>query len=370
MDYRQLLEVLKFSSVVDVLSQLTLVSSQWANPAASKELWDSLLETYCFSSRDSHERNESGLRAFRRRVFFTKKVSYFYHSELHLVDFRKNAHKVEQISWPNRPYIGYFCVLLPSNEVIVTGGTCISGGGYGCYQPHYLTDEVALVSERDVSILCRLSVARTHHSAICYRDSLYIFGGLSNAHLSDDEDGQSQIGMYNAVELAQPIALRERMNLHNKGGWERLPDMLEPRIDFTVCVYSQVIYLGSFNGAAKANSVETFNPGTGVSAYLKVRLPETPVLFTAVVEGELLLLRRDGYTAVSLDSNEVTDNPWNYYDEWSKQSGGKANSNLVVMGKCLYEVSEEHMFMFDLEKKTRRAWTPHEPTKNTKRKSF
>ena len=234
-ELRRLLEVLKWLPPESVLVHTSTVSRSWHEASDNDELWiclsqDAFLTPYRPAGL-SFKSGFQSLLSFRLPVLTSQSFAFF-HCKTHVFS---NA---IYFSRPIQDDYNSAAVVLPGGGLLVTGGGNSSDSYY-----IELSGEVKTAK----SMLCR----REFHSIVCFRKTVYVFGG-------DLTEKQS------AEKVVLPAWQIE------KGNWTALKDSIYKHAACCPCVHSECVYLCGGNSAHS----ETFHIATETYSSLDFQLPE------------------------------------------------------------------------------------------------
>ena len=262
MEYRSVLEVCKVSSPADVLLGLGFVSRNWVKACESDELWYSLLDSRGYSSHPdvsfspktwfAHLNYRSCCIPLIRKdhfaLFFCRKAQW-----CPLVLLRVPI-QADQVS---------ASIVLPDGSLLCCGG--------GNWRTETSWDSAyRLQSDGSMTQLQSLCQAREAHGILCFLDSVYVFGG--------DTDAGPPVLSGERLILGDMTTLPGRT-------WSLLRNMRFGHSYFTPAVYKGLVYLcGGYS-----NTSEVFNPADEVFSVVRMRLTD-PEHCWEVVQGDNLII--------------------------------------------------------------------------------
>ena len=248
--YREVLEVCKWLSAVDVLRH-TWTSVVWAKAADSEELWQ-LLASHFQLKPDEHPKT-----GFRRLAQALNSLAIVRPNEVRVFSVRQKRW-TESSRLSQHLQVDDFTstVILPDASLLCCGGSLGSP-----WRSAYRVFAGGLAQPINSLLMPRSG----HGLAVC-EQTVYAFGGCGG--------GSSEALKWAPLDS---LALRN---------WRRLPNMLTARSYFTPCVLRRIIYLcGGFTDCC-----EVFDSERESYRVLAVWLPESSEVCAVLTQHELLLL--------------------------------------------------------------------------------
>ena len=272
MEYRAILEVVKWVAPQYVLRSCSEVSTSWQKPCSSAELWISFLEDSGFDP-PSLPPHPSSKQLYSQTC---SSLVLILPSRLHLYFPRADTWK--EVMLTTEVTVDKSSAWAVDGE----GGWVCCGGGAGTNSSHDESSSFNCAYHISrlggVHPLPNMATARKWHGMVVYTGVCYVFGGVG----PDDSD----------------IPLCERMRMKGEERWEKIRPMISARSSFNPCLYADLIYLM----LGKTQQSEVFNPLTGLFSPLLLTLANDHSTMV-VSKGQLILLTCSiCYTASSISA--------------------------------------------------------------------
>ena len=253
---RNLLEVLEWGSVTDLVRNASVVSRQWANAIESDELWVVLCESFGFET----VRPESlTSKAYFKAQLFTQSLYLVRNTEL-------VSYNVRKASWNPTVALSVESQFDELSSLVLVPPTVIATGTIK--PPTGQCASIGIVTGK-VTKLATMQSPRCRHGSLYYRPYVYVFGGT--------------VGNDNVTNGA------EKLNLSTEAGWTALPALPVALSFSTPCRDRTSAYL--FGGWGSKACIH-LDLKTDQFSLLPFQVQTYGYLSTAVVyDGRLLLFQ-------------------------------------------------------------------------------
>lgn len=171
-EFRQVLEVLKWTSHTDLCQQLNQVSSLWQKAALSDEVWDVLCEIYGLDCFQSGQSSKVAFRTqFRTDVVFMLREKWLVGYSVRKKQWEPAVYVNTEIEFDN---LSSLVMYLPYIVATGTSNPC--------------TGQSALIHHKTGAItpLPNMQNGRCKHGSLVYLSTVYVFAGSNNSDTHTD----------------------------------------------------------------------------------------------------------------------------------------------------------------------------------------
>lgn len=280
---RCLLEMLKWVDYSDLCLHTVQVNRQWLQASMSNEVWDVLCEAYNFTSVHYEVNSKvSFFQQYRQSAVFMIKKGCLRRYDVLTEQWGPVVPVTMEV-----PFDDLSCLVLYPPYVIATG-TC-----------NPVTGQSALIDYTTgaVTRLPSMLHPRYRHGALLYKATVYVFAG--------------------STENATNSNTAEKLDLHRRGNWTKLPNLMSELCFSSPCRKGIFAYI--FGGWG-TNTCHQFNLETEVFTLLPFTTPMEGFLTTAFVCEDDIYFCQSGHMGrwqgvigadlVVMKFNEATNSNW------------------------------------------------------------
>lgn len=302
MQYREVLEVCKWLSAVDVL-RISWTSVVWAKAADSEELWTLLADHF------ELKKGEPAKLGFRRLTQAMNSLVVMRPTEMRIFSVKQQTW-VGSSKLREQVQVDDFTstVFLPDASLLCCGGSLGTP-----WRSAYRVER-----EGSVQALSSLVIPRSGHGLAVCGKWVFAFGGCGGASSE-------------ALEWEPLDSIPHR-------NWKRLSNMLAVHSYFSPCVLRQLVYLcGGFTDIC-----EVFDSKQQVYRVLAAWLPESSEVCAVLHDNELLILTPRFSSRLNIKSLQLQTEP---HEQWA---GVWGSMNAVLHNQVVCAPFATAVNFFDL----------------------